>query len=216
MKEIVSGEEKLLKLIRGNKNKPAVAVEPGLQSVQIPTLSFASRIKQFFGRLPFLGPAVDFTVEKFVFLFLIFAVIYALVVFVYPFMRPAKLDLEEVIKRPDFADKKTGNAQKSNIEVKPLEFYTQGLGGRQIFSASALAGSAASSVIAAADSDLIKNINLVGIISGDRPQAIIEDKKTNKSYYLTKGQFIGEVKIEDIQEGKVILNHKGQAYELYL
>ena len=68
----------------------------------------------------------------------------------------------------------------------------------------------------AANVDLLKDITLVGIITGANPQAVIEDKKSLKNYYVTKGQFIGQMQVEDIQEGKIIINYKGQKYELYL
>jgi hypothetical protein len=64
--------------------------------------------------------------------------------------------------------------------------------------------------------DLIKDINLVGIISGDNPQAVIENKKVQKTYYLTAGQYLGEFRIDKIGEGKVTLDYKGQKFELYL
>ena len=67
---------------------------------------------------------------------------------------------------------------------------------------------------AAANADLIKKINLVGIIAGENPQAIIEDKDARKTYSVTKGQAIGEFRVEDIQEGKIILEYRGQRYEL--
>ena len=103
-------------------------------------------------------------------------------------------------------------------EPKPYEFYLEAASGRQIFRGASgnAAGQEAPVVKPAAETDLIKQINLVGIIQGDNPQAIIEDKNTQKTYYLGKGQFIGEIKIEDIQEGKIIVNDKGQRHELYL
>ena len=66
------------------------------------------------------------------------------------------------------------------------------------------------------NTDLVKQLNLVGIIAGENPQAVIEDKNTQKTYYLNKGQFLGEIQLEDILEGKIIINHKGQRFELYL
>lgn len=67
-----------------------------------------------------------------------------------------------------------------------------------------------------APSDLLGSYALAGIISGDNPQAIIEDKKTKNTYFLNKGQNLGNFKIEEILEGKVILELKGQRFELSL
>lgn len=67
-----------------------------------------------------------------------------------------------------------------------------------------------------APSDLLANYALSGIIGGDNPQAIIEDKKTKSVYFLNKGQYLGNFKIEEIQEGKVILELRGERFELSL
>ncbi len=71
-------------------------------------------------------------------------------------------------------------------------------------------------MISGVNIDLIKDMSLVGIIAGENPQAIIEDKKTQKTFYLSRGQFMGEFQVKEIKEGKVILDYKGQSYELYM
>lgn len=99
-------------------------------------------------------------------------------------------------------------------EIPSFEFYSREIENRQIFNSPAAAQE--NKAIAAVTNDLLKDINLVGIIAGENPQAIIEDKKAQKTYYLRKGQFIEEYEITDIQEGKVILINNEQKYELYL
>jgi type II secretory pathway component PulC len=64
--------------------------------------------------------------------------------------------------------------------------------------------------------DLIKDLNLLGIVSGENPQVVIEDKKNQQTYYLNKDQFLGEMKVADIQENKVILEYKDKRAELHL
>jgi hypothetical protein len=61
-----------------------------------------------------------------------------------------------------------------------------------------------------------KEISLVGIILGEDPQAIIEDKRTQKIFYVKKGQFIEEFKLEDIEFGKAILSYKDRKFEIHL
>jgi type II secretory pathway component PulC len=117
------------------------------------------------------------------------------------------------IRLPQIKPEKIIEASKGPAgKVKPLSFYLNNTKGRSAF------GAAAESEFSAADidRDLAENINLVGIISGENPQAVIEDKKAAKTYYLNKGQLLGEFQLEDIQEGKVILNYKGRRYGLYL
>lgn len=65
-------------------------------------------------------------------------------------------------------------------------------------------------------SGLSEQFNLVGIIAGDSPQAVIEDKKANKTYYLYKGASFNGTVVEDIGSGKVILDCKGERVSLVL
>lgn len=64
--------------------------------------------------------------------------------------------------------------------------------------------------------ELLKGYTLAGVITGENPQAIVEDKTSKKAYFLNKGQYLGDFKIDDIMEGKVILELKGQRFELSL
>lgn len=64
--------------------------------------------------------------------------------------------------------------------------------------------------------DLIKNLNLLGIVSGQKQQVIIEDKKLKKTYFLYQGDYIGEIKIEAIYSDKVVLEYKGEQVHLFI
>ena len=102
----------------------------------------------------------------------------------------------------------------SQEEAKPFEFYLDGVSGRQIFAG---VGSATAALPqAAAGVNVADDISLVGIISGENPQAVVEDKKNQKTYYLSRGQLIGDLRVDDIKEGKIIVDRKGEKFELYL
>ena len=58
--------------------------------------------------------------------------------------------------------------------------------------------------------DISERIGLVGIITGDKPQAIIEDKKAQKTYYMSKGQSFDGYVVEEIYDDKVIINYEGR------
>jgi type II secretory pathway component PulC len=134
---------------------------------------------------------------------------YLLAAFIYPWLGSEKINLQEKPKAgpaPEIAPE---------IKVKPYEYYLQGIEERKIFNNTS-PPRIEEQPASAAGIGLIKDVALIGIISGDNPQAIIEDKKAQKTYYLNKGQFIGEFQIEEIKEGKIILNHRGTKYELYL
>ncbi len=61
----------------------------------------------------------------------------------------------------------------------------------------------------------ISNLTLIGVISDeDGETAIIQDRRYNKEYFLKKGNTVGEVKIEDVLEDKVILKDGDEMIEL--
>jgi len=62
--------------------------------------------------------------------------------------------------------------------------------------------------------EILGNLNLLGIITGDNNQAIVEDKTLKKTFFLYKGDSLGELKVYDIKEGGVILEYQGEKIEL--
>jgi len=203
MKENISPEEKLLRLIKGKKS-PFFSKKNNKNIAKSSNLTQALRGAIDYLSGTFLNPA---HFSRIIPILLIISLIYLSITFIYPLVALRNIQVPKV------------NIQNSSSvepqikeESKPYESYLQGLNKRQIFSSSVNASS--SNLPAAAGADVIKDLNLVGIISGENPQAIIEDKKSQKTYYLIKGQAIGELQIEDIQEGKIILNYRGQRYEL--
>jgi len=58
--------------------------------------------------------------------------------------------------------------------------------------------------------EIIGNLNLLGIITGDNNQAIIEDKALKKTFFLYKGDSLGELTVYDIKDSTVILEYKGE------
>jgi len=55
--------------------------------------------------------------------------------------------------------------------------------------------------------ELVKDLTLVGIMPGDEPQAIIEDKKSGQTLFLIKGESIDNIEIKDIASGRVVLGY---------
>ena len=64
--------------------------------------------------------------------------------------------------------------------------------------------------------EISASLSLIGIIAGERPQAIIEDRKSDKSHFLYKGGSVGQAKIVEILEDSVIMEYKGERFELVL
>ncbi|MCX5715107.1 MAG: hypothetical protein NT033_10010 [Candidatus Omnitrophica bacterium] len=204
-KDNIPPEERLLRLIRGqertviNKDAPA----------PLPLQELKYQLKPD-SRRPLVKPYLRCSLKNTVFIFLLFSAFYLAVVFFSPLINPEHIELPQ------------REAQK-NVAVQPdetkqnrqsIEHYLNAVRDRDIFvKQSAQVNESTPGIIAA---ELIKDMNLVGIISGVDPQAIIEDKKLQKTYYLRKGQFVGELQIQDIQKGRVIIGHNGEKYELYL
>ena len=208
MNENNSPEEKLLKLIRGHKNQPpgqekkapvAVAqAAPEAQSNQKPPETFVVKSTQrvFNVKRALLG----------IFIITFFCLV---ITFIYPW-----LGLTRIKPTHPTETKPEQEAAGLKQATRSYDFYLQGMKDKRIFAS--VSTQNPEKPVNALSSDLLKDIALIGIISGENPQAIIEDKKTQETIYATKGQMIGEIRIEDIQEGKIIVNYKNERYELYL
>jgi len=202
MTDGISPEEKLLRLIKKqNKHGNAAdkeAVVTGAGSGPAIKFSPANLLKKY---LSFLF------IQKLIVPVFAASFIYLIISFIYPLFNVNTNKFMEI------AQGKTAELMKEPAgEIKPYEFYLEGIKSKKIFNAASSEGPSSS----INDAESFKGLNLVGIISGDNPQAIIEDKAVGKTYSINKGQFIGEFCIDDIQEGKVILNRNGQKLELFL
>lgn len=64
---------------------------------------------------------------------------------------------------------------------------------------------------------LAARLSLMGIVSGDPPQAIIEDAQTKKTFFVTVGQPVVEgAAVEQIGDNRVVLDLSGEKIELSL
>lgn len=102
-------------------------------------------------------------------------------------------------------------------EAKPYSYYEEEIAKRQLFSAPPME-SKAKKVVPAGPTfkELVKDLKLLGIVSGDRLQVIVEDKKLNKTYFLYTGDYLGEIKVEEINSDRVVLDFQGERISLFL
>lgn len=101
--------------------------------------------------------------------------------------------------------------------LKPYSYYAAQFDQRDIFETTPYAGSIAkSSTVSANLNQLTKDLKLVGVILDNNPQAIIENNADKKTYFLHKGEFINDMKLEVITESKVILSYGNEKMELAL
>jgi len=204
MRDNILPEEKLLRLIRGQKKQSAFT-----EKISTIPPQDAKTVKKRLWNFSCQKYLVFLNINKIIFAVFIISCLYLIYTFVFPLL------LSNNINLPKVTEEKIPEEKIQAIQqIEPYEYYLEGLKNRQIFSS--VSGQESEKPAGTINADLIKDISLIGIIAGENPQAIIEDKKTQKTYYVTKGQFIGEFKVEDIQDGKIILNYKGQKFELYL
>jgi len=105
-----------------------------------------------------------------------------------------------------------GGADTRTHREQPLTFYLEGIRNRNIFEMKAVRAKEA----AAAAVDLFKDLSLQGVIAGNPPQAIIKDKSSGSTYFLYTGDKIGDMNVQSVSEGKVVVEHKGELYEMHL
>ncbi len=209
MKDGLSPEERLLRLIRGQKKteKPAQPAQPSPQHNFTREVSKAKAPESYSLATKYLNLE---NIKKTLSVIFILSCAYLLTALIYPFFIPKISPLVKEAGKAAPPEKITLTAN-----AKPYEFYSRAVKNRQLFGVSGPQNENEGAQVILGD-ESIKDINLVGIVSGDNPQAVIEDKKAQKTYYVAKNQAIGQFQVEDIQEGKIILNSNGQKFELSL
>ena len=117
----------------------------------------------------------------------------------------------------------TGLEDNNDINSLPkplsgdLNDYSDVLNKRDIFTgsgASVLGQGRSNSALSSAS--IMANLKLLGIISADKPQAIIEDSIEQKSYTVGIGDYLKDLLVEDIGSGKVTFSYKGSRFDLSL
>jgi len=102
-------------------------------------------------------------------------------------------------------------------QLKParsFEEYASQIQGRKIFQSPLEREKAQMSSLAVNVSEVTKNLKLTGIVLDKDPQAIIKDVQMNQNVFVHRGDQINGAVVEDILEGKVILNVQNQRVEL--
>lgn len=97
--------------------------------------------------------------------------------------------------------------------AKPYSYYSKDIENRNIFKPLGRSGKKGATE---GTMSIKENLNLIGIIAGEELQAAIEDKSSGKTYFVYKGEYIDDILVEDILENKVILDFRGERFELTL
>lgn len=221
----ISPEKKLLNIIEGEGNE-AQEVKP----------TPASRGKKFFsiaairGRISFLrarasqgpikAPSISFSLGGFNVLFqlcIVGLVIYLGMSIRVEFSRLLKHDWKE----------QTGKAPLISADVKavasllqPESYYLNKVKARNLFG---FANEPEEEKAAFKEKlkqepteleKMVKSFKLVGISWSNDPDAIIEDEKAKKTYFIKTGHKINEISVQAIYRDKVILHYRSQEVEL--
>lgn len=103
---------------------------------------------------------------------------------------------------------------ESKIETKPsLSSYLEKLTQRDIFSI-VLKKEDIESPPSPKIIEATQHLKLVGISWSNDPDAMIEDTKAMRTFFVKRGQVIGEIKVEEIYKDKVLLSYGGEKIEL--
>lgn len=205
--EYASPEEKLLKLIRGDKKgkeKPAAEIVSGQAELSgAYLLNSRSKINRDYLKL------VNITL---VVILIVIAGILLLDTVMFNLRKEPvsggatpRVDTAQAerIPQPEKSDKPANLSQENGGLIETRELFKP-------------RSPAPQGKISEAALGRLNDLSLKGIIAGDKPQVILEDEKNKKSYFLYRGDSADNIKVQDIQANKVILMINGEVLELTL
>jgi hypothetical protein len=103
--------------------------------------------------------------------------------------------------------------QKNTMSEANLEDLIAGYRLRNIFSF-IIPGYISSPAAQKNVSHLASNLKLVGVIWSDNPQAMVEDTQGGKTYLVSPGDYIGQMKVNKITRNSVIVGKDKEEWEL--
>ena len=196
-------EERLLLLIRRKDQKQAVKVEAGIVAGDTSPVKLSwLRQKKLFSFNFFNGLLI---------IIVGILVFYILFEFLFAKNGQTKISTTPV---PKFEGK---HMAAEDNKIKPYSYYSSQFEKRDIFEIASSESDIFTPGTASANiQQLIQDLKLVGVILDNNPQAIIESKTENKTYFLHRGESVRDFKVEVINESKVILSCGQEKFELAL
>lgn len=114
-------------------------------------------------------------------------------------------------------DKTLGSSERLSSlapsPIPPLSYYEEKASRRNLFRTRPVTELGATSVVAAPD--VLQGLSLKGIIFDQNPQAIVQDDKARKSYFVRIGDSFNGVIVKGIEQEKVVIEYQGQVLELH-
>lgn len=221
----ITPEKQLLRLIEGQGSEPGPNIIPGPGSARKKpaTLLTAGALRdKFFGKLSFLkrtarkkAPAKSkMRLELGALNRVLTLAVIALVIYV---VGDAVASVASLKNPPNFAmsaDKNFSYTPQQTGALREAAYYMDKVSSRDIFREKrpVLEKKRALPI---ADNSALRVFSLVGISWSSNPDAIIEDKEKQKTYFVKRGQVIGDnVKVEAIFKDKVVLSKDEMEFEL--
>lgn len=221
MHKDISPEEKLLSIIKGEQNIPGNgAPKPEIKDIPIPRATWG-KIDDYVSailRNDFLKNSILDAEALKVFnkcAVIIAALIAGYLIFDIILVSPSRKTATLLAKASLSGPLVVPAERAMPVETKGYSYYSNRMSGRKIFGAGAYIQTESQGDLGSGDAPA-DNLGLVGIIPGTNPQAIIEDKKGQKTYYLTKGQSVNDITLEAMDEDKVTLDYRGKKTILFL
>jgi hypothetical protein len=224
MQESISPEEKLLNLIKKGSVEPKDALAEKTRPEGPPRRGGQAKQEEP-AKEPAVAPKVPITIprkkrakgiktfsilNKIFVICIIGTIIYTVLSYLYAYKSKTQIPERVELKREE------GLLEGAPKAPPPLSHYTDILGRRQMFKLYEAprptpTGPPKPKVTL---QQLLAGYTFVGIIFGEVPQAIVEEKRSGQSFYLTSGQFLGEIKIEKIERGKITVSYEEERLDI--
>jgi type II secretory pathway component PulC len=104
---------------------------------------------------------------------------------------------------------------EGSILKKSGSYYVEKVAQRDIFNIEQKRTASASTRKSTGEiQEAVKNLKLVGISWSENPDAMIEDSRAMRTFFVKRGQMLGEFKVKAIYKDKVILEYNNEEIEL--
>ncbi len=202
-----SPEERLLNLIKKKKKPKPPSPRKGDSTAPLPPKEEPT-FKSDKGEAISLSNIIKVGNIKTLNMILFFALIMVLVyVIIDIFLIPAK-EIAPLVERGRGRPLKPAE----ELKLKPFSHYSKGLSTKDVFKG--LAKEQKGLEVEIPVEELMGDFSLLGIVSGENPQAIIEDSKKRKTFFLREGQSAGGLFLKKIEDSSVTVIYKGHEINL--
>ncbi len=109
---------------------------------------------------------------------------------------------------------KQDKAAKDIVPLRGAQYYQDKINKRDIFVRSSQFREMAQPAFSTQMEQYTAALKLVGISWSSDPDAMIEDSKQGKTYFVKKGSKVGELIVENILKEKVVLRYNKELFDL--